>query len=309
MRFHWLILGLSIVGGRAANATPDARAAVQRALPFLEREGAAWMAGKTALNQGSPCVSCHHVGFALWSHREAKRAGLPIPADRIDALDRQAHAAFADGDEARPMSSSQLILGRAGDRPAAIDLQQLTRAQEKDGRFAASGQFPSQDRPIAESDAVATLWALLALGNEGEPAARKKAANWVKGSKPGETTEWLAVRLLVYGESGDRDRLLREQHPDGGWGWRAAGPSNAFSTGQALYALAIAAPRDPAVGRAVAHLVGAQGSDGTWTTPSKLISKKAHPKRDSIYRYWGTAWATIGLARALASEPRGTASR
>jgi hypothetical protein len=144
MRFHWLILALSILGGRVANAAPDARAAIQRALPFLERDGVAWMAGQTAVNKGSPCVSCHHVGFALWSHREAKRAGLPIPADRIDALERQAHAAFADGDEPRPMSSSQLILGRDGGKPAKIDLEQLARAQEKDGHFAASGQFPAR---------------------------------------------------------------------------------------------------------------------------------------------------------------------
>jgi hypothetical protein len=295
MRFGGLMLVLLACGRAAAAPAPDARAAVQRALPFLERDGAAWMAGKTAANQGSPCVSCHHVGMALWSHREAKRAGLPIPADRIDALDRQAHAAFAGGDEARPVSSSQLILGRDGPK-AKSDLEQLTAAQEKDGRFAASGQFPSQERPIAESDAVATLWAMVALGKQAEPA-RKNAADWLKASKPGETTEWVAARLVADGRPEDRERLVREQHADGGWGWKAAGPSNAFSTGVALYALAIAAPQEPAVRRAAAYLVGTQSPDGTWAVPSKLISKKAHPKRDYIYRYWGTAWATIGLAR------------
>jgi hypothetical protein len=295
-----LMLGLVLAVDRAP-AAPDARPALQRALPFLERGGIAWMAGKTPANQGSPCVSCHHVGFALWSHREAKRAGLPIPDDRIDALDRQAHAAFADGDEPRPVSSSQLILGRAG-APAQIDVEQLLRAQEKDGRFAASGQFPSQDRPLGESDAVATLWALLALGDS-EPAARRRATEWLEKNQSGETTEWVAARLLVQGRAGDRERLLREQHADGGWGWKATGPSNAFATGQALYALAIVAPRERAVERAVAYLVTTQAPDGTWSTRSKLISKKSAPKRDAIYKYWGTAWAAMGLARTLGRRP------
>src|SRR6476659_2601003 len=122
MRFAWTFLLVLACGRAAAAPAPDARASVRRALPFLERDGAAWMAGKTPANQGSPCVSCHHVGMALWSPREAQRAGLPIPDDRIDARDRQAHAVFADGDEPRPVSSTQLLLGRTG-APAKIDVE------------------------------------------------------------------------------------------------------------------------------------------------------------------------------------------
>src|SRR6185503_16806067 len=54
--------------------TPDvdhARAAVERSLPFLEREGLAWM-------EKRGCNSCHVVTFMLWSHEEARAKGIPV---------------------------------------------------------------------------------------------------------------------------------------------------------------------------------------------------------------------------------------
>jgi hypothetical protein len=97
------------------------------------------------------------------------------------------------------------------------------------------------------------------------------------------------------------DRLLREQHADGGWGWLAKDPSNALSTGETLYALAAAGLGNshPAVRRGISYLLNTQKVDGTWTTPSRLISDKGGGKIEYIYKYWGTAWATIGLARTL----------
>lgn len=57
----------------AAQARPETekvRAAAERGLVFLEKEGLAWM-------QDRKCISCHHGPFMLWSHREAL-----VPASR-----------------------------------------------------------------------------------------------------------------------------------------------------------------------------------------------------------------------------------
>jgi hypothetical protein len=311
-------------GHDAIPGAGDARLAAGRALPFLERDGAAWMAGEKMpgggkVPGGGKCVSCHHVGFTLWSHREAQRAGLPIPSDRIAALEAEAYRHFAEHpSKARPVAWSEVMLGRdpravgnpaAGRRRAAEEA--LVAAQEEDGRWEATGQFPDQRRPEEESNAVATMWTALALASFDDltataRASRDRAWRWIQQSPPGQGHEWLVTRLLVELRTGQRAAafiaaLIGQQGADGGWGWRAGEPSNALSTGESLYALSLAGlgPADPAVRRGVRSLVDSQRGDGTWPAASALFSKDSGPNADYVYTYWGTAWATIGLARTL----------
>jgi squalene-hopene/tetraprenyl-beta-curcumene cyclase len=98
--------------------------------------------------------------------------------------------------------------------------------------------------------------------------------------------------------------LLAQQQPDGGWSFVPGGGSNALSTGETLYALRVAglAPTHPALRAAVGYLLRTQGADGTWAVPATAFSRKDSESRRYIYRYWGTAWATIGLARAGIAE-------
>ena len=94
-------------------------------------------------------------------------------------------------------------------------------------------------------------------------------------------SEALASRLI--------DRILDLQNKDGGFAWRSKGqatrngPSNAFATGQTLYALRAVGftEKHPAVARATAWLVEHQRDDGRWST---LGSSKAE-----------AMWAVLGL--------------
>lgn len=52
------------------------RKAVERGLPFLEKEGVAWMKEKG-------CASCHHVPFLLWSHNEARTRGVAVDDKKL----------------------------------------------------------------------------------------------------------------------------------------------------------------------------------------------------------------------------------
>ena len=69
-----------------------------------------------------------------------------------------------------------------------------------------------------------------------------------------------------------------------------------------LYALATAGDERAraTLARGVDYLLARQRKDGTWQTPSKLTSTEPSREKDYIYRYWGTAWASIGLSRAYA---------
>lgn len=53
---------------------------MSRSLPFLEKEGVAWM------NERG-CMSCHHVPFLLWSHRAAQTHGLAVDAKKLAEWD------------------------------------------------------------------------------------------------------------------------------------------------------------------------------------------------------------------------------
>ena len=75
-----------------------------------------------------------------------------------------------------------------------------------------------------------------------------------------------------------------------------------MTTGQAVYALAIAGDPDTtgkSLQRGVDYLLTTQRADGTWVTASELISTEPSPGKDYVYTFWGTSWASIGLARTL----------
>src|SRR3979411_115297 len=52
------------------------RDAVSRSLPFLEKEGVAWMKDRH-------CMSCHHVPLLLWSHRSAQAQGFTVDSQKL----------------------------------------------------------------------------------------------------------------------------------------------------------------------------------------------------------------------------------
>lgn len=314
---------LALVGLAAAkphdpvHATSDARAAIERSLDYVEREGFAWMEGRVPMQDGAGCVSCHHVSYGVWSLREAERLGIVRQGSRAAALERDARA-FVEDEDCRAFSCAPLLLAfdpESGTRYDAALAARLTSVQQDAGHFRAKGQFPTQKRPIEESDAVATAWTWLAIeaggSTEGwDEGCRDSAIAHLRAAPETGSTEWLVARALVELRGGiDPDpaawtRLLARQNPDGGWPFVPDQESDAMSTGQAVYALALSHPSGEArsaLSRGVDHLVATQREDGTWPMESALASAEPSEAKDYVYTYWGTTWASIGLARAIDS--------
>jgi len=186
----------------------------------------------------------------------------------------------------------------------------LARHQEADGSWAWSSA-PAQNRPppVFESDEIATRWAMVALAKADTGEARAKGAAWLTKTKPSDTTQALAVRLLEAALTGDparglkplTDQVLGRQNADGGWGQLAGAASDGYATGQVLYALALArVPSDRAeVRRGVAFLVRTQKDDGSWPMTPRA-NPGAHPAKNPVpITYFGSAWATLGLMRSV----------
>src|SRR6185436_19548861 len=111
------------------------------------------------------------------------------------------------------------------------------------------------------------------------------------------------------------DRAARElvgtQRPDGGWSQLPTMGSDAYATGEALYALKLAgkvAASAEVYQKGVRYLLSTQAADGTWHV--KTRSLPIQPYFESGFPYghdqWissaGTSWASIALS--LAVEPQ-----
>jgi VWFA-related protein len=144
----------------------------------------------------------------------------------------------------------------------------------------------------------------------GEIRKRRDAAvSWLRAAGPesreGEkapefTVQDRAMKIIAFAEAGlkgppvaqELAGLLQMQNPDGGFGENpGGGPSNAYGTGQALYAMRLAglASTDAAFSRAVKWLVLNQVWNGTWPL------RKTECQSDIAH----AMWAVIGLTGSL----------
>jgi squalene cyclase len=107
--------------------------------------------------------------------------------------------------------------------------------------------------------------------------------------------------------------LIAAQHADGGWSQEANLASDAYATGQSLWALreaGVLKPSDAAYRKGVNYLLGTQWEDGSWYVRSR--APKFQPYFQSGFPYdhdqWisstATSWAVRALAPAVETQTR-----
>lgn len=306
----FLVLVCGQVPASEHDGNSDVRAAVQRAIPYLQQQGAAWINDRG-------CVSCHQVPFMLWSLSAAQQQGFDVDQDALrswqqwstQAVNFVAPAQKSEVDVDKTLASNidtmnALLLAIPsgdGDEDWRDEFTSaLVNNQQVDGSWQACGQLPSQKRPKQETTQVTVLWSLLALAQHGSGGHDIEAAlEVVENDQPASTEWWVARTLLSHqladGKSDEfRSRLIANQHTDGGWGWLTDEASDALATGMAIYALRrTGGSQEEALERADRFLTSTQRDDGSWSVPGTKESsrKKSTPTSE----YWGTAWAVIGL--------------
>jgi squalene cyclase len=193
----------------------------------------------------------------------------------------------------------------------------LKNLQMPDGRWRHVGHRP----PSESSDIELTALGLRALQAYAPKARRAeydraiwRAADWVRTAKAKTTTDW-AFQLLGRAWAGDNQEAIRSaarsllslQRPDGGWGQIPSMASDAFATGQALYALhesGALAVTDPAYQRGMKFLLSTQLADGSWHVRSRTNPFQPHFEsgfphgRDQWISIAATNWSAVALAPA-----------
>lgn len=302
---------------------PDVNTTIDRGLAFLAKDAVAW---KNEHN----CVSCHHAGLIVWSMREAKQRGIAVDEPVLAELTKWV-AESGDGKtgvqrpEGRPKALNAkavwfaLSLG-ADPRPDAVSqkgvkllLGTVKGDQVEDGRWLS---WPETRPPIfGNSDESMTALATLALlpaaatGDDSAKAARDKAVRWLADTKSDDDAQSVAMRLVLWrrlerpAEECEAlvQRIKERQNADGGWSQAKGMASDAWATGQALYALAHAGvrPDEPVIARAHAFLVKTQRADGSWPMTSRPTKPGGDGSKSLIpITGAGSAWAVLGLVRS-----------
>jgi hypothetical protein len=301
----------------------DVTATINRGLAFLAKDALAW---KSKYN----CASCHHAALVVWSMQEAKQHGHTVD-ERVLAELTKWVAESGDGKTSVPRPDNipnafnekavyfALALS-ANPKPDSVSrdglkllLSTVKSDQVENGSWLS---WPDTRPPIfGNSDERATALAALALlptaetGDDSARAARDKAVQWLTDTPTDDDPQSVALRLLLWqrlGHSPEKlepllKRILARQNDDGGWSQTDSMPSDAWATGQALYALAHAGlkPDHPGIRRAHSFLVKTQRDDGSWPMTSRPIKPGDDGAKNLVpITGAGAAWAVLGLTRS-----------
>ncbi len=301
---------------------PGVGAAVDHGLAFLVKDALAW-------KSQYKCASCHHAALVVWAMREAKQHGHAVDEPVLADLTKWI-AESGDGKTGlpRPAAAPKALNPKAVWFALALDADPapdavaqngrklLLRTVEGDQTENGSWSAWSETRPpiFGSSDDSMTTLATLALlpaaaaGDDSAKAVRDKGVRWLAGTKTDDDLESVAMRLVLWTRLGHpaeewrplARRIRERQNVDGGWSQAKGMASDAWATGQALYALACAGtrPGEPVVTRAQAFLVKTQRADGSWPMTSRPIKPGGQGSKSLVpITCAGSAWAVLGLVQ------------
>ncbi|MBY0508284.1 MAG: ankyrin repeat domain-containing protein [Bryobacteraceae bacterium] len=273
------------------------------------------------------CNACHAQDLPSAAAAVARDRGIPAPRT-IPQLSAQMQGSSAE----RLMDLNSFGVASLGWELFDFGMNRIPRDAYTDAvvRFVQVSQsaeghwvaLESRRPPMNSGSFQSTALAVYMLKHYGRPeesaanAARiARAAAWLEGNRASQTQD-MAFRLLGLAWSGGNvapaaKDLAAAQRADGGWSQLATMGSDAYATGEALYALN-AAGGLPVTGavyqKGVKYLLRTQAPDGSWHVASRSIWVQPYFESGFPYGHnqWisaaGTSWAAMALS--LAVEPR-----
>jgi N-acyl-D-amino-acid deacylase len=327
------VLFAGLASALSGQTDSQLRDSVTRALPILERSAAEFVAKRA-------CISCHHNILPVLAFHLAIDQGFAVDRTALGAVEEKTlrglrgPAALDDAVQAvtlndpTPNDSYLLMAAHAAgeevDLAAAVYTRRLMSWQ-RDGHWVTSDFRPPHSSSLFTATATAVrairLYLPQELRAEGE-ACIARARLWLVAARP-VSTEDAAFRLmgLVWAEASGADvssarrDLLALQKRSGGWPQIPGYPSDAYSTGEALFALHEAGTPVSESGwrNGLKFLISTQARDGSWRVRTRMISPaEVSPKyfatgfpyqKDEFLSYAGSCWAVMALLAALPDAP------
>jgi ankyrin repeat protein len=315
--------------------TATVRSAISRALTPLQQTSVQSKRAFVEHSSHQDCASCHQQFLPLAAIGSARKHEIAVDTEaarQLVEIVKEGDLKNVEGDwqacfHPEPaFTKGYLLFGFATAELPANErtdawVHHLTVVQAEDGRWCNNLPRP----PIQSGDVGATALAVHALqhyslpGRKAEFADRvDRARRWLRTVKP-ENNEGRIFQILGLSWAGEsRHRLkplaralVAEQRNDGGWSQLPALKSDAYATGEAVYALRIGAGlsgSDPAVERGRRFLLQTQLEDGTWYAhrrafPFQPTMKSGFPHgRDSWISAAATSWAVLALSLSEETE-------
>ena len=299
--------------------------AVEKAMRLLEKQSGNFI--RTA-----GCNSCHSQDLPSAAAGFAKSRGLRAPAEipqlpqsMMPAPERLIDLAIVSA----PSTSWELVDFGMNNVPpdaytdAAVRLVRMM--QRPDGAWSTN---QSRRPPMSSGEFQDTAVCIFAVKHYGRPvdaaaneAVIAKAVAWLETATP-QTMQDRAFQVIALTWAGRAEsaqtaaRALGDlQRADGGWSQFAGLETDAYATGQAVYALSAARiPQDNATYRkGIAYLLQTQAQDGSWHVKTRSIWLQPYFEsgfpygRDQFISAAGTAWASMALATV--NMPRDTTAQ
>ena len=324
-----VLAALGVSRRNTASATPastaaatSAREAVLRSLP-LQRTAS----GRVMTDGG--CAACHAQPLTAvaidaarargWTTMTSDSERAQVPTTLNGAVTQLAQFMEPGGTPDALLYATIVMASQQAPPTRATDafVRYLAAKQRVSGHWRGIGATRA---PMQDGDFSRTAMAIRTLSYFATPSRKReyddrvhRAAGWLVVQTP-LTTEDRVMQLLglhwAHAHAHTRERraqeLVRLQRSDGGWAQTPHLTSDAYATGQVLYALRELGVPGLAgnIRRAGQFLVRTQRDDGSWYVKSRAM--KIQPYFESGFPYghdqWisqaATAWATIGLAAA-----------